>query len=93
MLPKEILLKISLAYLLAMNLANFFLFGRDKQRARRGQWRVRERDLFLLAILGGSIGGWLGMQVFHHKTRHPKFIWGFPLIVFLQACLLYYICR
>ena len=58
------------AYLVLMNLVTFWVYGADKRRARRGRWRVPEKTLFLLPLLGGSIGALAGMRVFHHKTRH-----------------------
>ncbi len=73
------------AYLAAANLAAFAAFGVDKRRAKRGAWRIPERTLFLLAILGGSIGAFLGMYVFHHKTKHWYFRWGIPAILLLQC--------
>lgn len=75
------------AYLLAVNLAGFVAMGVDKRRARLGLWRIRERTLFLLAGIGGSIGSWLGMQVFRHKTRHASFRFGIPAILIAQAIL------
>ena len=76
------------AYLAVMNLAAFRAYGADKRRARRGSWRIPERTLFLLPLLGGSVGALLGMHVFHHKTRHWYFRWGIPAIFLLQlaAC-------
>ena len=71
-------------YLLAVNMASFFLMGIDKRRAQRGKRRVPERTLFLPAVLGGALGGTLGMHLFHHKTRHWYFRWGFPLLLILQ---------
>ena len=53
-----------------------------------------EKTLFLLALLGGACGGWLGMRVFRHKTKHWYFVWGFPLLALLQLALtLYLLCR
>ena len=75
-------------YLLCANLAAFFLMGTDKQRARLGKRRVPERTLFLPAVLGGALGGTLGMHIFHHKTRHWYFRWGFPLLLILQLAAL-----
>ena len=71
-------------YLLAANLAAFFLMGIDKRRARREKRRIPEKTLFLPAVLGGALGGTLGMHLFHHKTRHWYFRWGFPLLLILQ---------
>lgn len=71
-------------YLLLASLTAFCLMGIDKRRARRGKWRVSEKALFLPALLGGALGGVLGMRVFHHKTRHWYFRWGFPLLLALQ---------
>lgn len=74
-------------YLAAMNLAAFAAMGLDKRRARTGRWRVRERTLFLLALLGGSAGALTGMWCFRHKTRHPRFVWGMPAILALHLLL------
>lgn len=74
-------------YLLGINLTAFLVFGFDKLRAKRGGRRVPERTLFLLAGLLGSVGAWLGMQVFRHKTRHTSFVVGVPAILAAQlAC-------
>ena len=67
-----------------MSLVLFGLMGVDKRRARKGRWRVRERTLFLLALLGGACGGTLGMFLFHHKTRHWTFRLIFPLLAAAQ---------
>ena len=75
-------------YLLAANLAAFFLMGADKHRARQGKWRIPEKTLFLPAVLGGALGGTLGMHCFHHKTRHWYFRWGYPLLLMLQLAAL-----
>ena len=81
-------------YLLAVNLTAFAAMGADKRRARRGEWRISERALFLPALLGGALGGTLGMRVFHHKTRHWYFRLGFPLLLLLQlAGLLWLVLR
>lgn len=74
-------------YLAAVNLAAFAAMGLDKRRARKGRWRIRERTLFLLALLGGSIGSLAGMQCFRHKTKHPQFVWGMPAILALHLLL------
>ena len=74
-------------YLAVVNLAAFALMGVDKRRAKRGAWRIPERTLFLPAILGGSPGAILGMQVFRHKTRHRQFMIGMPLILLVQLVI------
>lgn len=87
---KEFLLSpagLLLIYLLLINLVAFLTFGADKRRAKRDKWRVRERTLFLLAIIGGSVGALLGMYVFHHKTKHWYFCVGMPAILLLQIAL------
>ena len=70
-----------------MSLLAFCLMGLDKRRAQRGAWRVRERTLFLAALLGGAPGGMLGMYAFRHKTRRRVFRWGLPLLALGQALL------
>ena len=72
------------AYLLGMNILGFVLMLSDKRRARRGDWRIRERTLFLAAVFGGSLGSLLGMRLLHHKTKHWYFVWGMPLIFLFQ---------
>lgn len=77
--------------LAAVNVAAFAAMGIDKARAKAGTWRIPEATLFLLAVLGGSVGGILGMQLFRHKTRHKTFIVGFPAILVCQLALAAYI--
>ena len=74
-------------YLAAVNLVTFTVYGVDKAKARRGAWRVPEKTLFLLPLLGGSVGALLGMLVFRHKTKHWYFVWGIPLILLAQIAL------
>lgn len=78
----------ALAYLLAVNLLLFAVMGADKRRARRRMRRVPERTLFALCLLGGGPGGVLGMYVFRHKTRHLKFVLGFPIILIVEYAAL-----
>ena len=80
-------MKLFLIYLAVVNLAAFALMGVDKRRAERGAWRIPERTLFLPAILGGSPGAILGMQMFRHKTRHRQFMIGMPLILLVQLVI------
>ena len=65
----------------------FTVYGVDKAKARRGAWRVPEKTLFLLPLLGGSVGALLGMLAFRHKTKHWYFVWGIPLILLAQIAL------
>lgn len=75
-------------YLLAVNLLAFAVYGWDKWRSKvQGARRVPEKTLFLLAIVGGSVGAVLGMRVWHHKTRHWYFRYGLPAILLLQLAL------
>ena len=74
-------------WLIAINLVTFAVYGADKRRARRGAWRVPEKTLFLLPLLGGSVGALLGMRVFRHKTKHWYFVWGVPAILLAQLAL------
>ena len=60
-------------WLVVINAATFAVYGADKSRAKKGRWRIPEKTLLLLPLLGGSVGGLLGMAVFHHKTRHWYF--------------------
>ena len=76
-----------LLYLAAVNVVAFAVYGADKRRAKKGQRRVPEKTLFLLAIIGGSVGALAGMRVFRHKTRHWYFVWGIPAILAAQMAL------
>ena len=78
---------VLLVWLAVINLLTFLVYGTDKRRARKGKWRVPEKTLFLLPLLGGSIGALLGMRVFHHKTKHWYFVWGIPAILLAQIAL------
>ncbi len=71
-------------WVVGVSLMGFCLMGIDKQRARRGAWRVRERTLFAVSLLGGTPGTLLGMYAFHHKTRHWYFRFGLPALLLLQ---------
>lgn len=74
-------------YLIGINLVAFCLYGMDKHKAKTGAWRISERTLILAAVFGGSVGAWLGMQMFRHKTKHPKFYIGVPVIFVLQLAV------
>jgi len=84
------LLHITLIYLAVINVVTFFVYGIDKWKAKKSKWRIRETALLGLAVLGGSIGAWLGMKVWHHKTLHKKFKYGVPAIIIIQLALIVY---
>lgn len=89
------LIYIALIYVAAINIVTFFLYGIDKWKAKKDKWRVTEATLIRWAVFGGSIGAWLGMKAWHHKTQHKKFQYGIPAILIAQVALvgviLYYI--
>ena len=78
-------------YLLAINAVAFIVYCIDKYKAKKAKWRIPEATLLLLAVLGGSIGAWMGMKVWHHKTMHKKFIYGIPAILLIQIALMAYL--
>lgn len=78
-------------YLVAINIVAFFIYGIDKLKAKRNQWRIPESTLLLLAVIGGSVGALLGMKVWHHKTMHKKFTYGIPFIIAVQILFLNYL--
>ena len=78
-------------YLVAINVVTFFLYGIDKWKAKRARWRIPESVLLGMAAIGGSVGAWLGMRVWHHKTQHAKFRYGVPAMLVAQAAVLVWI--
>ena len=85
------LLHIVLIYLVTINVVTFFMYGIDKWKAKKSKMRIRETALLGLAVLGGSIGAWIGMKVWHHKTLHKKFRYGVPAIIIIQLSLIGYL--
>ena len=82
--------KVAMIYMILINFFELYLMYADKQKAKKGLWRIPEKTLFLISILGGSLGGILGMYIFRHKTKHWKFVIGMPLILILQVtCFLF----
>ena len=75
---------ILICYLLIMNIIGIAVMGIDKAKAKRHAWRIPEKVLFLVSLLGGSIGTWAGMYIFRHKTKHWYFVVGMPAILILQ---------
>ena len=109
-------MNIILGYLLAINIASFFLYGIDKYKAKKGnrrqaesniklalniaearrrktivKWRISETSLLTMTAIGGSIGAWTGMRLWHHKTMHKKFKYGIPIIIIFQVVLAVYL--
>ncbi|MBO5919797.1 MAG: DUF1294 domain-containing protein [Bacteroidales bacterium] len=80
-------------YLVLINVITFMVFGIDKFKAKKGKWRIPESTLLLLAIVGGSVGAWSGLKVWHHKTQHKKFKYGIPLIIIIQIGLCLYLIK
>ena len=80
-----------ICYLLAVNIVTFLLYGIDKYKAKKGKWRISEATLLTMAAIGGSIGAWAGMRLWHHKTMHKKFKYGIPIIIILQVALAVYL--
>ena len=80
-----------ICYLLAVNIVTFLLYGIDKYKAKKGKWRISEATLLTMAAIGGSIGAWAGMRLWHHKTMHKKFKYGIPVIIILQIALVVYL--
>lgn len=77
-------MKNIIIYLCVINIVSFFLYGLDKQKAKRRKWRIPEATLLGVAFMGGSIGAFLGIQIFHHKTKKAKFYIGIPMILGMQ---------
>ena len=74
-----------LVYLAVITVVTFLVYGIDKWKAQHNRWRIPESALLGLAAIGGSVGAWLGMQVWHHKTQHKKFQYGVPAILAAQV--------
>ena len=78
-------------YLVIINVLTFLFYGIDKWKARRLRWRIPESVLLGMAAVGGSVGAWLGMRVWRHKTQHKKFRYGVPAILVAQIVLLVWV--
>ena len=85
------MMNIILYYLLAVNIATFLLYGVDKYKAKKSKWRISEATLLTMAAIGGSLGAWAGMRLWHHKTMHKKFKYGIPVIIIMQIALVVYL--
>ncbi|WP_252249805.1 DUF1294 domain-containing protein [Clostridium sp. ZBS13] len=87
------MIKIVLIYLLFINFIGFCIMLVDKNRAIHKEWRVPEKTLIGISIIGGSIGMILGMFTFRHKTKHLKFLLGIPVIIIIQFYIVIYLCN
>jgi uncharacterized membrane protein YsdA (DUF1294 family) len=87
----EVIYKVVILYLIILNLVGFFSMGMDKKRAKSNEWRIKEKTLFFIAIIGGSAGSLLGMKVYRHKTKHTAFVVGMPLILIVQIILIIFL--
>lgn len=85
------MMELLFLYLLIINAAAFLLMLVDKRRAQKNLWRIPEKTLMTVAIIGGSLGAMAGMYTFRHKTRHPKFFIGIPVILAAHILLAIYI--
>ena len=83
--------KTILTYLLVMNIMAFAMYGLDKYYAKRDKWRISEKNLLLVAYLGGSVGAYMGMKTFRHKTKHAKFTIGVPVAIVLHIAIAVYV--
>ena len=87
-------MKFLILYLLIINAAGFLLMLIDKYKARKNLWRIPEKTLLGVALMGGSVGSYAGMQLFRHKTKHPQFYIGIPIIMAVQfIAAAYFLCR
>jgi uncharacterized membrane protein YsdA (DUF1294 family) len=87
----ESILKIAVIYLLIMNVVGVAVMGIDKSKAIHHAWRIPEKVLFLVSLLGGSVGTWAGMYIFRHKTKHWYFVVGMPAILVIQIALVVWV--
>ncbi|SHE88459.1 Uncharacterized membrane protein YsdA, DUF1294 family [Seinonella peptonophila] len=76
-------------YLIIINLIAFFMMVYDKRQAKNQKWRVPEKRLFMIALIGGAVGLFAGMRLVRHKTKHWTFVIGIPFLILLNMILLY----
>lgn len=84
-------LKIFLIYLLAINIIGFLSMAIDKFKAKHSMWRIPEKTLLVIPLLGGSVGSLIGMYTFRHKTLHPQFKYGIPVFLVINLVCIYFI--
>ena len=83
--------KIIISYVIVINVITLMMYGIDKWKAKHSKWRIPEATLLIMAAVGGSIGAWTGIKLFHHKTLHKKFKYGVPAILILQLTIIVFI--
>ena len=81
---------LAISYISILNIIGIAVMWLDKSKAQGNAWRIPEKSLFLVSLIGGSIGTWVGMYLFRHKTKHWYFVVGMPLILVLHICLVCY---
>ena len=75
-------------YLAVINLIGFLIMGADKAKAKKKAWRIPEKAFFIVSLLGGGLGSWIGMYTFRHKTKHWYFVIGIPAIFIIETAVL-----
>ena len=76
-------------YLATINILGFFAMGIDKERAQKKRWRIPEKTLLVIAVMGGGLGTWLGMYMFRHKTKHDYFVKIVSVLMVIQMALFF----
>lgn len=84
--------KTIIIYFIIINLLGFLAMYIDKQKAKKGKWRIPEKTLFIITALGGGIGTIAGMYTFRHKTQKIAFVIGFPVITIVEIMAIVYFC-
>lgn len=84
-------MKEILYYLIFINIFTFVVFGIDKYKAIKNMYRIKEKSLFTLSLIGGALGALFGMKIFRHKTLKPSFKYGIPIIAFIELIIIIYI--
>ena len=75
-------------YPIGINLLGYWMMQKDKENSTKGDWRIAEWKFWLVALLGGCIGTWVGMYIFRHKTRHDNFVYGMPAIAIIEYLII-----
>lgn len=86
-------MKVLLIYIFVINIAALAIMGIDKHKAHRHKWRISENSIFVVGLMGGGLGVLLGMNLFHHKTKHLKFTLGIPLVLLVNIVIFGYLMQ